>query len=71
MAEVKVTVFNDGPYELVGPLTVVDEEGNPLDIEAGEPVYLCRCGGSASKPFCDGSHDGIGFQSKIVCERSA
>jgi len=32
-------------------------------IEAGETVALCRCGASANKPFCDGSHEKIGFNS--------
>jgi len=30
-------------------------------IETGEKVYLCRCGASLNKPFCDGSHRKIGF----------
>jgi 3-phenylpropionate/trans-cinnamate dioxygenase ferredoxin subunit len=60
--EVKVTVFDDGPYELVGPITITDESGNKIEFAAGEPVYLCRCGGSTDKPFCDGTHSKIGFQ---------
>ncbi|MCL5258756.1 MAG: CDGSH iron-sulfur domain-containing protein [Firmicutes bacterium] len=30
-------------------------------MAAGENVALCRCGGSATKPFCDGSHRSNGF----------
>jgi 3-phenylpropionate/trans-cinnamate dioxygenase ferredoxin subunit len=59
---VKITIFEDGPYEVVGPITVEDEFGNRIEVEAGEPVYFCRCGGSTTKPFCDGTHDKIGFQ---------
>jgi CDGSH-type Zn-finger protein len=38
---------------------VVDAEGNVL--YEGERAALCRCGGSANKPFCDGTHEKIGF----------
>jgi len=62
MADVTITVTNNGPYEVVGPITLQDEDGNRIEIEEGEPVYLCRCGGSLTKPFCDGTHDEIGFQ---------
>lgn len=49
-----------------GPLKVVGAEtlhfcGEPVAIEAD--AYLCRCGGSASAPFCDGSHKTNGFKS--------
>jgi CDGSH-type Zn-finger protein len=41
-----------------------------LEITAGtgrvvariQSANLCRCGGSANKPFCDGTHGRIGFQ---------
>lgn len=62
---VKITIFDDGPYEVVGPLSLMDESGNIVEVEAGEPCYLCRCGGSTTKPFCDGTHSTIGFQGAI------
>jgi CDGSH-type Zn-finger protein len=35
---------------------VVDAEGNKYDT-TGKPAFsLCRCGASANRPFCDGSH---------------
>jgi CDGSH-type Zn-finger protein len=39
---------------------VVDVEGSP--IRKGSEVQLCRCGHSANKPFCDGSHGPAGFE---------
>ncbi len=60
---VKFTVFDDGPIEVYGPLTIVDENGKTIAaVEAGEPAYLCRCGGSTEKPFCDGTHSKLGFK---------
>ena len=68
---VTITIFHDGPYEVVGPFTLQDEDGNLLEVEAGEPVYLCRCGNSHTKPFCDGTHDDIGFQGAIKAFKQA
>jgi CDGSH-type Zn-finger protein len=59
---VKVTIITDGPYEVEGPISLTDEQGKPIEVEAGEPCYLCRCGASESKPFCDGRHGDIGFK---------
>jgi CDGSH-type Zn-finger protein len=53
----------NGPLVVVGPVKVVDHLGNEFTLPSGkENVALCRCGRSASKPFCDGSHRSAGFQ---------
>lgn len=50
----------DGPLKLDGPCEVVAPDGTVL--LRGAETALCRCGHSRSKPFCDGSHRGIGFR---------
>jgi CDGSH-type Zn-finger protein len=50
-----------GPYLIRGPLTVVSPDGVRTEFEDGKTAVLCRCGGSTTKPFCDGTHSRIGF----------
>jgi CDGSH-type Zn-finger protein len=73
-SERKIIVLPDGPYKVIGgvPLCrktqIVSEYGEPLtwrkdeDIPVPETYLLCRCGQSARKPFCDGTHSRIGFK---------
>lgn len=61
MADVKIEVRANGPYRVQGPIDLVDQEGNAFKIPEGQWVSLCRCGGSDSKPFCDGTHRSAGF----------
>jgi CDGSH-type Zn-finger protein len=58
---VKITALDDGPYLVKGPLTLLDAEGNEFGAERAT-VALCRCGGSANKPFCDGAHKKVDFR---------
>ena len=55
-----ITPTPNGPY-LVKDLKNVANQKGP--IETKEMMALCRCGGSANKPFCDGTHAKIGFSS--------
>ncbi len=41
---------------------VLDAQGNPIPAKGGD-IYLCRCGHSGNKPFCDGSHKRVSFKS--------
>ena len=65
MEEVTVTPLPNGPYLILGPITLIDAEGRPFSVE-GEKVALCRCGASSTKPFCDGTHAQIGFRDKAA-----
>jgi CDGSH-type Zn-finger protein len=51
----------DGPLIVTGVTQCVNSRGEALAVT--DPFYLCRCGGSANKPFCDGTHKKIGFKS--------
>lgn len=62
MSEVTITVRSSGPYLVTGPITLRDADGNEFDTTGRDGVVLCRCGGSTTKPFCDGTHSKIGFQ---------
>jgi CDGSH-type Zn-finger protein len=62
MEAVVIKARNNGPYRVDGPVTVIDADGNEYDLsEHRIPIALCRCGGSTTKPFCDGTHSKIGF----------
>ncbi|PDP87817.1 hypothetical protein CQJ94_09830 [Glycomyces fuscus] len=58
--EVSVTTCPDGPLLLRGPFTLLDGDGEAIP-KGRRTVALCRCGGSAIRPFCDGTHKEIGF----------
>jgi CDGSH-type Zn-finger protein len=63
VSEVEIKVRNNGPYKVTGPIRLIDADGNEYDVgEQGEVIALCRCGGSTTKPFCDGTHSKIGFE---------
>ena len=50
----------DGPLEVSGPLELCSGTGRT--VNRTQKTYLCRCGGSANKPYCDGTHKKIGFK---------
>lgn len=64
-APVTVTIFDDGPIKIDGNVTLLDENGNAIPNDTGDSIFLCRCGASAEKPFCDGSHHDCSFKSKV------
>jgi len=56
MSKTKITINNNGSVKLDGEFEIVDMAGNAYDLQGRTVVSLCRCGLSANKPFCDGSH---------------
>ncbi len=64
MSDVKVSVLKNGPLKVDGAIALV-QDGAALPVQ-GAVVFLCRCGASAKKPFCDGAHTRIGFKDELV-----
>lgn len=59
---VVITVRKNGSLGIVGEVRLQDHEGNVIPRINDKPTLaLCRCGHSARKPFCDGSHKQAGF----------
>lgn len=58
-----ITAYEDGPLLVRGAFTLLTPDGER--IEPGRrTVALCRCGRSAIKPFCDGTHKAVGFRAR-------
>jgi len=64
MAE--ITIIDNGPIKVTGPIVLKDMAGKPITPANPAQFSLCRCGHSANKPFCDGSHKTTNFQSKLT-----
>jgi CDGSH-type Zn-finger protein len=65
-AAVKITVRPNGPFRVEGPISLVDANGKEWDLTGKPAISLCRCGMSAKRPFCDGTHGREGWK----CEAS-
>jgi CDGSH-type Zn-finger protein len=50
----------NGPLQVSGDFKIVKADGTEI-AHQGDTAYLCRCGHSSKKPFCDGSHKAAGF----------
>lgn len=65
-SENAIVVINNGPYRVIGDnITIKDAAGNTFGLAGRTVISLCRCGQSQNKPFCDGSHARVGFQSEV------
>lgn len=67
MPETVITTLSKGPLKVTGEFEILNAEGAPVATEK-KTVFLCRCGASKNKPFCDGAHHGIGFDDKCDTE---
>jgi uncharacterized Fe-S cluster protein YjdI len=59
VSETVVEVKANGPLLITGTLSVTDAAGN-IEVKSNKTAF-CRCGGSNNKPYCDGTHNKIGF----------
>jgi CDGSH-type Zn-finger protein/uncharacterized Fe-S cluster protein YjdI len=59
---IEITPRPNGPLQVKGALEVVS--GTGCTIARATETFLCRCGASGNKPFCDGTHKQIGFVSE-------
>ena len=62
---VTITVSTNGSLKIAAEdapnVELRDAEGNVIPLPEGKNVFLCRCGASERKPFCDGAHKRIGW----------
>ncbi|HET6480436.1 MAG TPA: CDGSH iron-sulfur domain-containing protein [Actinoplanes sp.] len=56
-----IVPYPDGPLIVRGDFELQTPDGAPIDPGRGT-IALCRCGKSATKPFCDGTHKAIRFR---------
>ena len=65
MTKLEIKARENGPYKIVGSFTYIDSDGQNKTT-VGPNIALCRCGQSAAKPFCDGTHRKIKFRAPLV-----
>ncbi|MFF5078110.1 CDGSH iron-sulfur domain-containing protein [Actinoplanes sp. NPDC000266] len=57
----KIVPYQDGPLIVRGDFELLTPDGETIDPGRGT-IALCRCGRSAVKPFCDGTHKAVRFR---------
>jgi CDGSH-type Zn-finger protein/uncharacterized Fe-S cluster protein YjdI len=60
--QLTITAVSDGPLMLRGPVEIRSKDGQT--VWRGNRAKLCRCGASSNKPFCDNTHNLIGFKTE-------
>lgn len=61
MADVTISILDNGPLIVKGDTDLLDGDGKTFPKQA--QIALCRCGASQNRPFCDGAHAKAGFES--------
>jgi CDGSH-type Zn-finger protein/uncharacterized Fe-S cluster protein YjdI len=57
----EIHLRENGPIQVIGNLQLESSDGSHAMLCSGQ-TWLCRCGHSGSKPFCDGAHKEVGFE---------
>ena len=65
MPATRITVMNNGSLRVEGDFEIADMNGKVFGLAGRTRVTLCRCGHSATKPFCDSSHKTCEFSSEV------
>jgi CDGSH-type Zn-finger protein len=65
-----VVPYENGPLLIRGDFTLLTPDGKVIEPGRGT-VALCRCGRSAIKPFCDGTHKAVGFRAGTARDSAA
>ncbi len=65
MSDSEILCRNNGPLRISGNFLIKDAEGGVFDLAGRTVISLCRCGHSQNKPFCDGEHKQVEFQSEV------
>lgn len=65
----EIHVRANGPLLIKGNFKIKDAKGQEFDLAGREVIGLCRCGHSENKPFCDGKHGQMGFQSDVEARK--
>ena len=71
---VEMVATKNGPYLVTGDLNQLelrDGDGNLFDVSGKRRIFLCRCGASTTKPFCDGHHSKIGFEAAAAAVQAS
>ena len=63
--DTEIIVKTNGPLLVRGNFVVKDGNSQEFDLSGRSAISLCRCGHSNNKPFCDGSHNQAGFDSRV------
>jgi CDGSH-type Zn-finger protein len=72
VSDVKVLIIENGPLKVIGGVSCVDDSSG-AEVPGGDvgTIFLCRCGGSKNKPYCDGSHKRNGFDGALAVANPA